>query len=59
MAEPLIQSHNRSVANWYKVVESFTSAAETLMNKIIEEIKNFVSNELAGPSGPAKSYRGQ
>ena len=49
MAEPLIDSHHRSGANWYKVVESFTSAAETLMNKCIKEIKNFVNNELAGP----------
>ena len=62
MAAPLIDSHHRSVANWYKVVESFTSAAETLMNKSIKEIKSFVNNKLAGPSGPAmalEANRGQ
>ena len=59
MAAPLKDSRRKSVANWSKVVESFTSAAETLMNKAIKAIKNFINNELAGPSGPAKAYQGQ
>ena len=59
MVAPLTYSRRRCVANWSKVVASFTSAAENLMNKAIKEIKNFINNELAGPSGPAKPYQGQ
>ncbi len=55
----LTYTRRRCVANWSKVVESFTSAAETLMNKAIKEIENFINNELAGPSGPATAYKGQ
>ena len=59
LAEPLNDFHRRSQQNWYKVVESFTGASETLMNKCVKEIKYFVNIELAGQAGPAKPYRGQ
>ena len=50
---------HRSYANWFKIVNSFVSSAETLMNSTIKEIKTFVNIELAGPNGPTKPYRGQ
>ena len=59
LAEQLNDFHRRSAANWQEVVESFTGAAETLVNKMVKEIKYFVNIELAGLSGPAKPYHGQ
>ena len=59
LAEQLNDFHRRSAQNWQKVVDSFTGASETLVNKCVKEIKHFVNSELAGNAGPAKPYRGQ
>ena len=59
MAEQLNDFHRRSAQNRQKVVDSFTGASETLVNKMVKEIKYFVNVELAGQAGPAKPYRGQ
>ena len=45
--------------NWTKVVDSFTSSADTLMNSAVKELKIFINNEIAGPGGPTKAFRGE
>ena len=51
--------YRRSYANWYKVVNSFVSSAQTLLNTSILDIKKFINIELAGPAGPTRPFRGE
>ena len=48
----------RSVNNWLKIVESFVSSADTLLNGLMKALKIFVNTEISGPLGPSKPFRG-
>ena len=49
----------RGVDNWSKIVDSFTSSVDTLVNTAVKELKTFVNAEIFGPNGPTKSFRGE
>ena len=49
----------RGVDNWSKIVDSFTSSVDTLVNTAVKELKTFVNAEIFGPNGPTKPFRGE
>jgi hypothetical protein len=49
----------RGIENWSRVVDSFTSSADTLYNNVIKELKLLVNGEIAGVNGPSRAFKGE
>ncbi len=47
----------RGVDNWTRVVDSFTSSADTQYNNAMKELKLIVNTELTGANGATKTFK--